>query len=151
MSQLKIMFNIRVVLMIIWLVGLVISLSVLFYIHAKNWIGAENFKMMIKQLNTLYAPFIGSILGFHWLHRSKPSVVNEHAVDTSNAKLAGAIAVVFSLLWNGGVAAAMLILLFENGTVEGALEFFSTIQTVFLGAAGAALGYFFGADVNGRE
>lgn len=125
----------RRILVIGWFAAFLANLGMLLYLYADNWIGQDNFKNALYQLNALYVPYLGAILAFHFAAQRR--------LDAPGAT-AGTpfiLAVICSLIWNVVILAMMARVFFLLGQIEPAVKdmllFGSTLSWLVAPAIGS--------------
>lgn len=124
----------------LWFGGFVLTLGAVFYLYARGWIHQESFQASAKQLNDLYAPYVGAIALFYWGARAEaPATAGRGGGGGGGFFLAFAV----SGLWNLLVIALVVPLLFDVGTIEESLDNLRGIVGLFSWLVGGAVGYYF--------
>src|SRR5688500_8237381 len=122
--------------MMIWFGCLVINFFILIYLYLLEWIEKDNFLWALKELNLIYAPFIGAIALFYWGHgkqtKSHPDI---------NSKPSFTLAIATSIFWNAIPFSFLFLLLFQHGTIEDSISDVKDINAIFSWIASGAIGY----------
>jgi hypothetical protein len=128
----------RRLLLIIWFLFFISNLSFILYLYFDKWIEKDNFHEALKQLNAIYAPYIGAISMFYWgiTGKRKKNEVNKVGIGFT-------LALLCSLLWNGVILFFILPLIFQTGTIEDSIENIQQIGGLFSWLVAGAIGYYF--------
>ena len=128
----------RKLLLLIWLSFFIINLSFILYLYFDKWIENDSFQEAMKQLNVIYAPYIGAISVFYWGFSRKSTKTKANKVGT-----AFIIALFFSILWNGIILFFILPLVFGTGTIEESVENIQFIGGLLSWLVASSIGYYF--------
>jgi hypothetical protein len=133
----------RTRLAILWSAFFVLNLALATYFYFSQGIEADNYKKLLAELNTSYAPYLGAILLFFWTRRDapRPSAPGKEP----NRKLAFHLAFAFSLLWNLLIF-LLLARLFLSGTIEDSLERMADFRGIFSWLVAGSTGFYFGTN-----
>lgn len=128
----------RMFLLIIWFFFFVSNLSFIIYLYFDHWIEKDNFQEAMKQLNTVYAPYLGAITLFYWGITGKRKKDEANKVGT-----AFTLAVFCSIMWNGIITFFVFPLVLQNGTIEESIENLQYIGGLLSWLVAGAIGYYF--------
>lgn len=125
-------------LTIVWFGFLILNCSIIFYLYLTGWIEDDNYVGSLKEINTLYAPYLGAMTTYFW-SRSRQSSDATSTVGSSFITLA----MIGSLIWNGMILALMLGVVFELNSIEAALRMINSLANIFSWLVAGAMGYYF--------
>ena len=129
--------SVRKALLIIWFACFGLTLAIVLYLGLGKWIGQDNFRKALTQLNSSYVPYLGVITAFYFA----ANVSTERSVEGDG--VAPALAVAASLLWNAVILAFLVPLLFGHGVIEQTInnvEFFGGLISWLVAPA---IGFYF--------
>lgn len=127
--------------LIFWFTAFLGSISIILYLYLDKWIEKDNFILSMKTINTLYAPYLGTIALFYF---GKKGDQISDLQPTSNSRVQFYLALVFSIVWNFFILVFLLPLLFQKGNIEESIENIQNISSIFSWLVAAAIGYYFG-------
>lgn len=128
----------RATLTVVWVVFFVVEIGIVVYLRLGGWIEADYFREALKQLNELYAPYVGAILLYFWGSRSQAP-----EGDATRAGGRFVLALGVTLLWNGLLLAFLLPPLLQAGFVDDALANMRDIGGTFTWLVAGAIGFYF--------
>lgn len=131
----------RARLTILWVAFFLLDLAIGLYLYLDGWIGIENFKALLTELNTSYAPYVGAILAFYWA--GKQAAKTEGV--TRQQKIAFILAFVCALMWNLFLSVLLLRLVLRSGKIEDTVELMAFLRGIFTWLVAGSTGFFFGA------
>ncbi|SDE85536.1 hypothetical protein [Terriglobus roseus] len=106
----------RAILAAIWAASFLINLTIALCLYLNHDIGDDNFEKLTTTLNSSYVTYLAAVIGCYVIvYTKKPK--------TSLNPGLFVVALVSSLLWNGVLSAFVWPLIFERGTVEGAIKY----------------------------
>ena len=130
----------RLVLLLIWSCGYLISICFLFIFLSRGWMLAENFKKDFGVLTAIFAPYLTPIVAFWFAKRHSPRTT------ASNKSEAFYVAVGMSIVFNLMVLVVIGFTFIRTGEglIENNLDLAGTIGTGLTFLTGPAIGYYFG-------
>lgn len=131
----------RATLLAIWFGGFAINIAMIFYVYARGWIEGSSLQGGVKQINDLYAPYLGGIAFYYWGTREdvKEAPQKKNAFDRTGFLFAlGA-----STMWNAMILAFIVPFALFGGTIEQVMDNLKNVIGIFPWLVGGAIGYYF--------
>ena len=127
-------------LVLLWIAFFILNLATSLYLLLSQEIEGDNFKILLTELNTAYAPYVGAILAFYWAHQKAPRAENM----SRKQKLAAILALGFALVWNLLMSTFLLGLVVHVGNIQDSLDLMAFLRGIFTWFAAGSTGFFFG-------
>jgi hypothetical protein len=124
----------RKVLLSVWLGFFFVNMGMVLFFYLGGWIGGENFKLAMKQVSSVYAPYLGLMLLFYWGKAKKGS-------GGVKVGLSFWLALVGSVIWNGVI---FLFIFFQY--IEDAVANIRDIGGLLAWLVAGAIGYYFAQE-----
>jgi hypothetical protein len=123
-----------------WLGFAVLQLAMVLYLYLRDWIGEENFRSALAQINASYVPYVGAILTFYLAERRRAVPAEERA------GLPFGIAWGTSLVWNLVLAVFMFRVVMLNAAIEQTLKLTHDVGSMLSWLVAPAVGYYFSSS-----
>ena len=138
--------NARGILIAVWFGSLSISFLVILYLYLVQWIEKDSFLTAVKEINGIYAPYVGAISLFYW-----GSSRNQRSEEMERPGRPFVLALLFSLLWNGIIVLSIVLLLFGHGTIEDSITIIKDIGSLLSWLVAGLIGYYFANPVSSKQ
>ncbi len=125
----------RFALTLLWHVAFAVGLAIAVHLYLTDWVEADNLEACLKQLNSLYVPYVGVMATFYF--------TRSVADDIGAAPSRFALAIATSLAWNVFVLLFLVRLEFGRGTIEEAIEQMASTGRLLSWLVAPAVGYYF--------
>jgi hypothetical protein len=129
----------RSVLSILWMAFFVVDLGVLTALYFGDSIGGDSYRAALSQLSSLFVPYLGAILAYHFSTRSATTPTSKRL------SLPFGFAVLTALLWNSVLTLQYMNLLLGRGFIETVIEDSRDFGSVLAWFVAPSIGFFFGA------
>jgi hypothetical protein len=131
----------RRLLVILWFSFFFLNLIAVVYLYLANWIGAENFRASLAQLNSVYVTYLGVIAAFYFTAPATSVPSNPRTGITFT------LALLVSLIWNSVILVFIMRTFFLWGPIEDSLEQIGYFGPLLSWLVAPAIGFYFANSI----
>jgi hypothetical protein len=121
---------------IAWFLFFCVNVGLVLYLYLGNHIQKDNFDSAISQLNASYVTYLGVIVTFYL-------TAGRRSGSRRGERIAFAIAMMGSLIWNGIILIFIGRLALGSGTIEDSVEQIGSISSKLSWLVAPAIGFYF--------
>jgi hypothetical protein len=126
----------------VWVLFALIDSEIILLLYRGDWIGDESLSSAFKQLNRIFAPYLGAILAYYLATRP-----NTRGRARSPHLMPFIVALSACVFWNSVNLFFLTMLWVGHSTVKMTLDQIDQYSTLLAWVVSPAMGYFFGAHL----
>ena len=131
----------RRLLVILWFSFFFLNLLAVLYLYLADWIGAENFRAGLSQLNSIYVTYLGVIAAFYFTAPANA------ASSRPRTGITFTLALLVSVIWNSVILIFIMRAFFLWGPIEDSLDQIGYFGPLLSWLVAPAIGFYFANSV----